>query len=168
MRLALVVLEEHTRRTVQLRHDHALGAVDDERALLGHQRHFAHVDLLLFHLLDHLGLRGRGLAVIDDELDAGAHGRRERQAAGLALAHIERRLGQVVLDELHLHEAVVGDDRESGFERRLQAFVGAFPGGAVGLQERGIGVFLHLQEVGDREDVFAGAKTLADALAFGV
>jgi hypothetical protein len=54
--LALVVLEEHARRTVQLRHDHALGAVDDERALVGHQGHFAHVDLLLLHFLDHLGL----------------------------------------------------------------------------------------------------------------
>ena len=31
--LALVVLEEHARRAVQLRHDDALGAVDDERAL---------------------------------------------------------------------------------------------------------------------------------------
>ena len=52
--LALVVLEEHARRAVQLRDDHALGAVDDERALVGHQRHFAHVDLLLLHFLDHL------------------------------------------------------------------------------------------------------------------
>ncbi len=39
-------------RTVQLRDDDALGAVDDEGAVLGHQRHLADVDFLLFHVLD--------------------------------------------------------------------------------------------------------------------
>src|SRR5258708_20125382 len=43
-------------------------------------------------------------------LDLGAHGGGERQTTGLALAHIESRLGEVVLDELHLHKTVVGDD----------------------------------------------------------
>jgi hypothetical protein len=127
--LALVVLEEHAGRTVQLRHDHALGAVDDERALVGHQGHFAHVDLLLLHFLDHLGLRRRRLAVVDDQLHLGAHGRGEGQAAGLALAHVERRFGQVVLDELHLDKTVVRDDRERRVERGLQALDGAFLGG---------------------------------------
>ena len=111
---------------MQLRHDHALGAVDDEGAFVGHQRHFAHVDLLLFDFLDHFGLRCRGLAVINDELNAGAHCRREGQTTGLALAHVKSRLGQVVLNKLHLHKAVVRDDRESGFKRGLQAFMGAF------------------------------------------
>ena len=72
--LALVVFKEHAGRTVQLRHDDTLGAIDHERALVGHQGHFAHVDLLLFDFLDHLGLRCRRLAVIDDELNLGAHG----------------------------------------------------------------------------------------------
>ncbi len=119
--LALVVLEEHAGRTVQLRHDHALGAVDDERALVGHQGHFAHVDLLLFHFLDHLGLRSRRLAVINDELHLGAHGRRKGQTRGLALAHIKGRLGQVVFDELHLHKTIVRNNRESSIESGLQA-----------------------------------------------
>ena len=52
VRLAAVVFEEHARRAVQLRDDHALGAVDDERAVLGHERNLAHVDLLLLHFLD--------------------------------------------------------------------------------------------------------------------
>jgi hypothetical protein len=104
---------------VQLRHDDTLGAVDDEGAVVGHQGHFAHVDLLLLDLLDHL-LRMR-FAVVDDHLQLGAHGRREGQAPLLALAHVERRLGDVELDELHLHEPVVRDDRERGQEGRLQA-----------------------------------------------
>ena len=168
VRLALVVLEEHARRTVQLRHDDALGAVDDERALVGHERNFAHVDLLLLHFLDHLRLRSRRLAVIDDQLDLGAHGRGEGQAAGLAFAHVEGGLREVVLEELHLDKTVVRDDRERRVERSLQAFHGPFLGRDAGLQERGVRVFLHLQQVGDFDDAVAIAEILSDALAFGV
>ena len=167
MRLALVVLEEHARRAVQLGDDHALGAVDDERALVGHQGHFAHVDLLLLHLLDHLGL-GRGrLAIVDDELHARTHGRREGQAARLAFAHVEGGLGQVVLDELHLDEAVVRDDGERRFKRRLQTLVGTLFGWNVSLQEGGVGILLHLQQVRNLQHALAGAKALADTFAFG-
>src|SRR5690349_12922823 len=52
MSLAFVVIEEHARASVQLRDDDALGAVDDERAVLGHQRHLAEIDLLLADVLD--------------------------------------------------------------------------------------------------------------------
>ena len=55
MGLALVVIEEHTRRAVQLGDDDALGAVDDEGAVVGHERQFAHVDFLLLDVLDRLG-----------------------------------------------------------------------------------------------------------------
>ena len=168
VRLALVVLEEHAGRTVELRHDHALGTVDDERAFFGHQGHFAHVDLLLLDFLDHFGLAGRRLTVVDDQLDAGAHSRREGQTPGLALAHVERRFGEVVLDKLHLHKTVVGDDGERGFKRGLQAFVGALLGWHTGLQEGGVGVLLHLQQVRNLDHVFTRTKTLADAFAFGV
>ena len=166
--LALVVLEEHARRAVQLRDDHALGAVDDEGALVGHQGHFAHVDLLLFHFLDDLRLRRRGLAVIDDQLHLGAHGRGVGQAAGLAFAHVERGLGQVVFEELHLDKTVVRDDGEGGVERGLQAFDGALLRADVGLQERGVRVLLHLQQVRNFEHAVAVAEAFADALAFGV
>ena len=37
-------------RADELRHDDALGAVDDERALLGHHREVAHEDRLLLDL----------------------------------------------------------------------------------------------------------------------
>ncbi len=168
MGLALVVFKEHARRAVQLRDDDALGTVDDERALVGHQGHFAHVDLLLLDFLDHLGLRGRRLTVIDDQLNLGAHGRGEGQTTGLALAHIESRLGEVVLDELHLHKTVVGDDGEGRVEGRLQAFDGAFFGGYICLQECGICIFLHLQQVRHFEHAVAAPEAFADSLAFGV
>ena len=55
--LALVVIEEHARRAVQLADDDALGAVDDERAGVGHQRDLAEVDLLLLDVADRLRRR---------------------------------------------------------------------------------------------------------------
>jgi hypothetical protein len=70
--LAAVVLEEHARRTVQLGHDDPLGTVDDEGAVVGHERNLAHVHFLLLDFLD--GLLGRFL-VQDDQTDTGTQGR---------------------------------------------------------------------------------------------
>ena len=166
MRLALVVLEEHARAAVQLRDDDTLGAVDDEGAVVGHERHFAHVDLLLLDLLDRLGLRR--FTVIDDHLQLGAHGRGIGQAALLALTRVEGRLGHVELDELHLHEAVVRHDREGGEEGGLQPLGLALGGWHVLLQERDVRLPLHRQQVGDVENALALAEALANPLALGV
>src|SRR5690606_21963792 len=43
-------LEVHARRADELRDDDALGAVDDERAALGHERELAHEDRLRLDL----------------------------------------------------------------------------------------------------------------------
>ena len=52
-------VEERARRAVELRHDDALGAVDDERAVVRHQRDVAVIDFLLLDVADGLdaGLR---------------------------------------------------------------------------------------------------------------
>ena len=78
VRLAAVVLEEHARRTVQLRDNHALGAVDNKRAVGGHQRQFAHVHFLFLHFLDD-GL-GRRFLVQDHQTHFRAQRKSERQA----------------------------------------------------------------------------------------
>jgi hypothetical protein len=75
-------------RTVQLGDDDALGAVDDERAVLGHQRHFAEVDLLLAHVLDRL-LAAAGFLVVDDQANRDAQRRGVGQPAQLALLDVE-------------------------------------------------------------------------------
>ena len=166
--LALVVLKEHAGRTVQLRDDHALRAVDDERTLVGHERYFAHVDFLLLHFLDDLRLRSRRFAVVNDQLHLGADRRGESQATGLALAYIKGGLGQVVLEKLHLDKTVVRDDRERSIEGGLQALVRTFLGSYAGLKERGVRVFLHLQQIGNLQHAVAAAETFADSLAFGI
>ena len=116
--LAAVVLEEHARRAVQLRDDHPLGAVHHERAGGGHQGYFAHVDLLLLHLLDG-GLAG--LAIHDHQAHLGAQRRAEGQAALLAFLDVESRMSQHVADELQPRHVVVRRDREDRLEGGLQA-----------------------------------------------
>ena len=107
------------------------------------------------------------LAVINDQLHFGAHGRRECQSAGLTFTHVKRRLGQVVLKEFHLDKTIVRDDREGVFKRGLQAFNRAFLGRALSLQKRRVGVFLHLQQIRNGYHAFAIAEAFADAFAFG-
>ncbi len=48
----LLALEEHAGRAVQLADNDALGAVDDEGAVVGHQRDFAEEDFLLLDVTD--------------------------------------------------------------------------------------------------------------------
>ena len=54
MRLALIMVEEDTGRAVQLRDNDTLGPINNESAILGHQRHFTHVHFLFFYIPDDL------------------------------------------------------------------------------------------------------------------
>ncbi len=117
--LALVVVEDHARAAVQLRHDDALGAIDDEGAVLGHQRQLAEVDLLLDRALD--ARRARRLLVHDAQAQAHADRRRVGEAAQLAFLDVEHRLAEVVVDVLERGVARVALDREHALEGRMQA-----------------------------------------------
>src|SRR5882762_4353962 len=85
-RLVLRV-EEGARRSVQLRDDDALGAVDDEGAVLGHQRDVAEVDLLLLDVADGLDAR-LGVLVPDHEADRHLERHGVGHAALLALVDV--------------------------------------------------------------------------------
>src|SRR5207342_1931263 len=164
MGLAAVVVEEHARRTVQLRDDDALGAVDDEGAVAGHQGQFAHVDLLLLHILDRLGRR---LAVVDNQAHGHAQRRAEGQAAVAALTLVEGRLAQIVADVFQPGVAGVAGDRENGFQGRMQAALLALAGRGEFLQELTVGVHLDRQQVGHVQHGPALAEVLADPLFLG-
>ena len=58
--LRLNAFKEHARRTMQLRNNDALGTVDDERAVLGHQRNFAEEHFLFLDVADGLVCRFPG------------------------------------------------------------------------------------------------------------
>ena len=118
VRLALVVVEEDARAAVELADDDALGAVDDERAGLGHQRDLAEVDLLLLDVADDALAAVAG--VVDHELRRHLDRRRERHAALAALVDVVLRLLEVVRDEHELARAVEVLDREDAAEDRLE------------------------------------------------
>ena len=162
--LATVVVEEHARRTVQLRHDDALGTVDDEGAVVGHQRDFAEVDLLLLHVLDGLGRR---LAVVDHQAHGDAQRRAVAHATLAALALVEDRVAQLVADVFQRGIAAVAGDREHRLQGGVQAEVTALGRIDVFLKELAIGIHLDGQQERHFEDRALLAEVLADTLLFG-
>ncbi len=85
--LALVVVEEDAGRPVKLGDDDALGAVDDEGPVLGHQRDLTEVDLLLLDVADRLG-PSLIVDVPDHQADDDLDRRREGTTAGAALVGV--------------------------------------------------------------------------------
>ena len=164
MRLAAIVLEEHSRTAVQLRHDDPFGAVDDERAVAGHERYLAHVNFLLLDLLHRF--LGRFL-VHDDQAHLGAQRRAVRQPALLAFGDVERRRQQRIADEFQPRIARVTGDREDRRERGLQAFVLARFQRRRCLQERTVRCELGFQQERDRQHACALGEALANALFLG-
>ncbi len=80
-------------RAHELAHDHALRAVDHERALVGHEREIAHEDLLVGNALDFARLRG-------NEAHADAQRRAVRHVALAAFLDRILRFAETVLAEL--------------------------------------------------------------------
>ncbi len=166
MALALVVVEEDAGAAVHLRDDDALGAVDDEGAVRGHERHVAHVDVLLLDVLDGFGLRLR----IDVEHDK-AQRHLERRGVGHAAlaAFVDVVLGRLVFV---FHEFELGGlgeigNREHRLEHRLQA-LGRTPAlGRVHDEELVVGGLLHLDQVRHDADFPDVAEDLANPLAAG-
>src|SRR5690606_38670059 len=117
MGLAAIVLEEHTGRTVQLRHDDALGTVDDEGTVVRHERNFAHIDFLLLDLTD--GGTAR-FAIHQHQAHLGTQWRRIREATLLAFLDVEYRVTQGIADELESSHAIMAHDGEYGVEGGLK------------------------------------------------
>ena len=151
---------------MQLADDHALGAVDDEGAVVGHQRQLAEIDLLLAHVLDRL-LGAGGFLVVHHQAHLDAQRRRVGQAAQLALLDVEHRLAEPVVDVLEHRVAGVARDREHALEGRMQT--GALPLilRDLRLQEAAVGVELDGQQIRHLENARLAAEILADALLLG-
>ena len=130
--LELAVVD--ARRADELADDDALGAVDDERALVGHPRVVAHVDPLA---LDLAGL-------LDQELDVDVERPAERQVLRPALLLGVLRLAELVVEELELHH-LAGEvlDRADLVEELPEAL----------LDEPLERIQLELDQVRDREDL---------------
>ena len=164
MRLTLVVLEENTGRTVQLTHDNAFAAVDDERSLFRHERDFAHVDVVFADFLDGAGFGG--ITVKNFELDAGAQCRAVGEPSQLAFSDVKLGLLQLVAEELQTGITVVARDREDGSEGCLQAVILTAFGLDIRLKEFFVAAKLHFQQGGHFKDARTRSKTLPNAFLF--
>ncbi|MNS88837.1 hypothetical protein D3C72_1228280 [compost metagenome] len=126
-----LALEVDTRRTHDLGDDDALGTVDDEGAVLGHDRQLADEDLLL---LDFAGLLG-------DETDGNAEGLGVRSIPGAAFLDGILGLTQGIIgEEVKLETVRVIDDRREGDELLFQALI----------EEPFEGLLLDLDQIGKR------------------
>ena len=146
MGLALVVIEEHAGRTVHLRDDDALGAVDDERAVVGHERNVAHVDVLLLDVLDGAGA-GLLVDIEHDQPQLHLERRGIGHAALAALVDVVLRRIEFVGDEVELRGVGEIPDREHRLEDGLKALVRAAARRVLHHQELVIGCLLNLDEV---------------------
>src|SRR5579864_3916919 len=80
-------LKEHAGRTMQLAHDHALSSIDDERAVLRHQRNVAEEYLLLFDVANAL-VAGFRVFVVNGQPYRDLEGRGISHATLFALSHV--------------------------------------------------------------------------------
>ena len=166
MGLALVVIEEHARGAMHLRNDDALGAVDHERAVHGHERHVAHVDVLLLDVADGLGA-GVRIHVEHDQTELHLQRSSERHAALAALIDVILRLLKLIGDEIKLGGSRKIPDREHRLEDRLQTLVQPAALGLVDHQELVVRGLLHLDQIGHFRDFADMPEEFADTLAAG-
>ena len=164
MRLAAVVIEEHTGRAVHLRDDDALGAVDDEGAVRGHERHVAHIDVLLLDVLDGAGA-GLLVHIEHDQAKGDLQRRGKGHAPLLALVDVVFRLLKGVAHKFELGAIAEIPDGKYGAEHRLQALVRPPALRLVHHQELIVGLLLHLDEVRHLGHFVNAAEHLPQTLA---
>ncbi|MNF47683.1 hypothetical protein D3C84_288900 [compost metagenome] len=163
--LATVVIEEHARGAVQLGDDDALGTVDDEGTVLGHQGDFPHVDFLLLDVLDCLARR---FLIEDHQTHFHAQRYGEGHAAQYAFLDIECRFAQAITDVFQGGIAGIADNRENGLEGRMQADVAEMLLASARLQEFAVRIQLNGQQIRHIHDVRQLAKVLADTFFLSI
>src|SRR5205807_1752254 len=138
--------ERDTRRAMQLRDNHALRAVNDERSLRRHERDLAHVNFLF--------LRAFLLAELERHV--------EWRAIGLSLAlRFERgqlRLADLVMRKVECRLFIVALDREHFLEYRLEPGIFPFRERDVFLEEIDVGIKLNLDEVWRLDPLLDGSE----------
>ena len=138
---ALAVVD--ARGADELADDDALTAVDDEGAVLGHQREIAHEDLGL------LDLARLVIGQADKHLERGGVG---HVALAALLQRVLRRLVQRIIHKLKLQVAVEIVDRRHVVQNLAQIL----------LEEALIGILLDLDQIGHFHHFVDGGKALAD------
>jgi hypothetical protein len=160
------MVKKHTGAAVHLGDDHALGPVDDKSAVIGHQRHVAHIDGLFLDIADRLGA-GILVQVPDDQAQDHFQRGGIGHAALDAFLDIVFRLFQLIIDEFKPAAAGEIVDREDRFEHFLNAGIGAGIGLDVHLQEGVVAGALHVDQVRHRGDFRDAPEAFANPLPAG-
>ena len=164
MRLPFVVVEENARRAMHLADDHTFGAIDDERAVVRHERHVAHVNRLFLDVANGAGARIL-VHVPHNQTQDDLQRRGIIHAPLNAFLNIVFRLFKLVIDELQAAAPGEVVDREDATEHFLQSRVGSAVGGDVHLQKALVAGPLHVDQVGHRRHFGNPAEALAYPLA---
>src|SRR5215472_914018 len=163
MRLALVVVEKHAGAAMHLGNDNAFRTVDDEGAILRHQRHVAHIDVLLLDVAD----RPRSGILVDiphDEAEGDFERRGEGNASLLTLVNLVFGRFQLVADKLELSALGKIAYREDRLENLLQTDSSTLLGNNSHLQEMVVRTLLDLYQVRHRRDLGDAPEAFTDAL----
>ncbi len=160
MRLAAVMVEQDARRTVHLRHDHTLGAIDHEGAVARHQGHVAHVDVLLLDIEHRTGF-GFLVHLEHDQPQRHLHRRGIGDPALAAFDDVVLGCFEFVMDEIEFGSAGEVANRENRTQRLFEA--GDVVDLLVRTQEVLVALALHLDQVRHVHDFVDVAEDLADA-----
>ena len=163
MGFTLVVVEEHTGRTMHLRDNHALRAVHDKRAHIRHQGHIAHVDVLLLDVANR-PRTGFFIDIEHDQTECHLQRRRIRNVALLAFLNVVFRLFELVAYELQRAPLREIADRKDRLEDFLETAVTAIFNLSMDLQEGIIGTLLHFDQVRHRRHCANASEILTNAL----
>ena len=157
------MIEEDTRGPMQLRDDNALRAVDDERTVIGHQRHFTEIHFLFANILDRLR-RTAGFLVVDDQSNQHSNRSGVGKPAHLTFFDVKYGLAQAIAHVFQRCVARVTDNREHRFEGRMQTEIPTLFNRFVRLQELIVRVDLDRQQVRHVQSRRTFAKVLANSL----
>src|SRR5690606_10381600 len=153
--------EEHAGAAMKLRHHDALGAVDDERAALGHGREVTEVHLLLNRLF--------GLVLVfvflARKAQLGLERHREAEPLRDALFDGMLRRVEVVVDKLERIALAAVRDGEVFFKNRLQAYFFSLLRRDIGLHKIFEGFKLYIEKVGIVVDGSRAGESLAQFFA---
>jgi hypothetical protein len=139
-------LKSNAGGAMELGDDHALGAVDYERALRGHERDFAHVDF--FFLGPPL------FTELEGDMQRGAEG----LAFALGLEGAQLRLADFVVAEIENRFFVIALDRENFLEDGLEPIGLALGEWDILLQKIDIRIELDLNQVWGLDPLFDAAE----------
>ena len=160
MRLAAVVFKDDAGGALELIDDDAFRAVHDERALFGHQRKRAEINILLLAVAVGAGV-GCFVDVINIETYLDTHGSFVGQALGNALGLVVLWLAYVITQIFQAGGAIKIFDGEHGTEDAFQPHMGiAFRFLAPFLQEGAVRVHLKIQKVRNGNGHFDFAELL--------